>query len=536
MVMMAEAPAMAGGLTSSDDFARSGGMETRRNDRAYDAEIERDRKALLLKSVRSTLAATIGAVFIVTLHFWSLVGHAPLLIWAMLTLAVGLFRYAVVHQAGDTPSPELVEAAHRRTIAGTAAAMAMWIAGLPLFGGGAISDLMVPGFLYCILCCAGTVSLSVYRRAFLIFVPPILIAVIGLFLFKAATQSEGRGDAITIAIALALMASVLVRLMRQTDRQLTQTLLLNYRNGELVGDLEQARERSEEDKLRQIQRREDMERLAERFQSQVSGLMEATARASSELMSEAGGTRHQVKRTLDQASQVTRSADEMAGRIHGLSSAADRLSASIDLVTRDVTEASDIARASVSDVARTNETVQSLSEASERVNEIVGLITVIARQTNMLALNASIEAQRAGEAGRGFAVVAGEVKTLADQTARAAREVSDNIGRIQGITGDALSAIGAIGETIRKVNDIAERVVGSVRSQGDTTGAISRDLTLIARDTAEVTGGMTGLNDAASESAEATEKMAATAGTLTGGVRETLERISDFLVGVKQQG
>ena len=521
MVMMAEAPAM------------SGGIEIRRDDRLYAGEIERDRKALLLKSVRSTLAATIGAVFIVSFHFWSSVGHAPLLIWAALTLAVGIFRFAVVRQAGDDPAPDVLELAHRRTIAGTAAAMVMWIAGLPLFGGGAVSELMVPGFLYVILCCAGTVSLSVHKRAFMIFVPPILVSVIGLFLYRAVTQSEGRGDAITIAIALALMTSVLFRLMRQTDRQLTQTLLLNYRNGELVGDLEQARERSEDDKLRQIRRREDMERLAERFQDQVSGLMDATAQASADLMSEAGGSSRQVKRTQDQAAQVTRSAQDVAERIRGLSSSADRLSASIDLVTRDVTAASEIARASVADVTRTDETVRSLSEASERVEEIVGLISVIARQTNMLALNASIEAQRAGEAGRGFAVVAGEVKSLADQTARAAREVSDNIGRIQGITGEALAAIGAIGETIRKVDDIAERVVGSVRSQSETTGAITRGLALIASDTAEVTGGMVGLTDAASESAAATEKMTGTATTLTGGVRDTLDRISDFLVGVK---
>jgi len=521
MVMMAEAPAMARGL------------EMRTESFTYDAEIERDRKALLLKSVRSTTAATIGAAFIVLIHFWPLVGHVPLLIWSALTIAVGVFRFAVVRQAGESPVGDALETAHSRTIAGTAAAMAMWIAGLPLFGGGAIADLMVPGFLYIILCCAGTVSLSVYRRAFMIFIPPIMAAVIGLFIWRAATQSEGRSDAVTIAIALALMTAVLFRLMRQTDKQLTQTLLLNYRNGELVGDLEQARARSEDDKQRQIGRREEMERHAGRFQQQVSGLMQATGQASSELMTDAGDTGRLVKLTLEQASQVNRSAQEVAEHVRGLSSAADQLTQSIALVTGDVVAAAETARASVADVTRTNETVQSLSDASERINEIVGLITLIARQTNMLALNASIEAQRAGEAGKGFAVVAGEVKNLADQTARAAREVSDNIGRIQGITGEALAAIGSIGETMEKVNLIAERVVSSVQAQGDTTNAITRDLALVATETAEVTRGVAGLNEAASNSAAAAEKMTATAGTLTGGVRDTMDRISDFLVGVK---
>src|SRR5579863_8124411 len=90
MVMMAEAPAMARGL------------ENRKESFTYDAEIERDRKALLLKSVRSTTAATIGAAFIVLIHFWPLVGHIPLILWSALTIAVGVFRFAVVRQAGDS--------------------------------------------------------------------------------------------------------------------------------------------------------------------------------------------------------------------------------------------------------------------------------------------------------------------------------------------------------------------------------------------------------------------------------------------------
>ncbi len=502
----------------------------------FGVDIERDRKQLLLKSVRSTTLPTIAAVLLVSLNFWGRGNRLVLAAWAMLTIGVGVFRYAIVKKAGGRAATgQILDWAHRRTMIGTVAAAAMWIVALPVFYSGDIIDMMVPGFLYVILCCAGTISLSVYKRAFLVFVPPIMLGVVAMFLYRSAVVAEGRANSLTIAVALALMTAVLFRLMRQTDEQLTQTLRLNYQNGKLVGDLKQAQERTEDEKSRQVRRREEMERLTLRFEQRVSGLMADAGRASDDLLADADSTGGLVRDTLQQASQVAGGAQEVAERIQVLSTAAQQLSSSIELVNGEVRMAAGIAQKSVAELARTNDTVHSLSDASQRVGEIVGMITVIARQTNMLALNATIEAQRAGEAGRGFAVVAGEVKNLASQTTRAAREVTEHIDRIQATTDDAMAAIRTIGDTILEVNGIAERVVSSVQEQGVTTNSISLDLHRIAGDTAVVTEGVIKLNESASLAVAATEKMTGVAAALAQSARETMGQIREFLVGVQQQ-
>lgn len=167
----------------------------------------------------------------------------------------------------------------------------------------------------------------------------------------------------------------------------------------------------------------------------------------------------------------------------------------------------------------------SLRDATAVIDDFVGVISEIATQTNLLALNAAIEAARAGSAGRGFAVVAQEVRTLAEQSANAANEVTENVKRIRTRIASASSAVesGAtrlkdaetvaasvsialtrIEEAVAQVEGAATRVSGAVSANRASLGAVQKSLTS-ARDTAE------GHAAAAEEVAASTEQTAASA-------------------------
>ena len=120
----------------------------------------------------------------------------------------------------------------------------------------------------------------------------------------------------------------------------------------------------------------------------------------------------------------------------------------------------------VDQARKTNDRVGELSKAAARIGDVVELINTIAGQTNLLALNATIEAARAGEAGRGFAVVASEVKALAQQTAKAAGEIGQQITGIQAATQESVNAIKEISGTIEKLSEISSTIAAAVEQQG----------------------------------------------------------------------
>ena len=165
---------------------------------------------------------------------------------------------------------------------------------------------------------------------------------------------------------------------------------------------------------------------------------------------------------------------EVDGNVHSIAAGAEEMSLSIAEIAASAGSCAGVTAEAVTVAETTTAEMRVLGEASEQVGSVVRLITSIAEQTNLLALNATIEAARAGEAGKGFAVVAGEVKELAQQTARATEDITARIQAIQTGTAGAAESITRISQVVGRINEFGSTIASAVEEQSATTAELTR--------------------------------------------------------------
>jgi methyl-accepting chemotaxis protein len=263
------------------------------------------------------------------------------------------------------------------------------------------------------------------------------------------------------------------------------------------------------------QRKADMIKLADDFEGAVGEIIEIVSSASTELEASAGTLTSTAARSQELATMVAAASEEASTNVQSVATASEEMTSSVNEISRQVQQSSLVTGDAVEQAQKTNDRVGELSKAAARIGDVVELINTIAGQTNLLALNATIEAARAGEAGRGFAVVASEVKALAEQTARATGEISQQISGIQAATQDSVGAIKEIGHTIGQMSEISSTIAAAVEEQGAATQEISRNIQQAAQGTMQVSSNIADVQRGASETGSASSQVLAAAQSLS---------------------
>ena len=322
-----------------------------------------------------------------------------------------------------------------------------------------------------------------------------------------------------LAATMLLVVPLTLANMASICRPLDQARLLAERIA--TGDLSSTvRDTGADEPARLLAALERMQASLREIVGKVRGSAESIQLASAEVASGNADLSQRTEQAASNLQQTAGSLDQLTGHVRQSAEAAmqaERLAASASVVAQ---RGGEVVRQVVN-------TMGEINQSSRRIADIVGTIDSIAFQTNILALNAAVEAARAGEQGRGFAVVASEVRSLAQRSAEAARE-------IKGLIGSSVDKVEAGARLVQGAGQTMDEIVASVRSVSDVIGEITAAAGEQSGGIGQVNGAIRQLDQMTQQNAALVEQSAAAAESLREQAQRMNQVVGQFQLGARQ--
>lgn len=283
-----------------------------------------------------------------------------------------------------------------------------------------------------------------------------------------------------------------------------------------------------------IQREQILRDVANQFERTVGDVVSGVAEASTQLQTTSQMMAKAAEESSRRVGDVSAAMAEANSGATAAAAASDEFALSIGEISRQAASSAELARQATLSATQADTTISALSNRAQQVGQIVELIQTIAQRTNLLALNASIEAARGGEAGRGFAVVASEVKELAMQTSRATEQVAEQIRAMQDTTGESVSALRTIAQQIQDLETTAVSIASAVDQQSVAGQDLARSIDMAARGTEQVSGHIAEVRDLSLSTGSAASQVLSSATSLEEQAAVLKEQVNVFLDKVRQ--
>ncbi len=292
----------------------------------------------------------------------------------------------------------------------------------------------------------------------------------------------------------------------------------------------------DEDARSKAEEMERAKRLAgevEAFQREAEDAVDAFKNVTQRVTEQIESTRQTAADGLERSRSMRGAARNASSEVENMAAAAEEMNASINAVTSTAQRVAELSEGAA-DRTRSSQTIMAdMSAALGDMTEIIAGINAVAEQTNLLALNATIEAARAGEAGKGFAVVASEVKTLAEQTTQLTETIAERISRFEAHVQSAADGADTIVEDIEQITAASAETASAIAQQTATVEEISRSAQSAARNAHTVDEDSEAVSTGADATLTASDEVAALSGELDATANTLSDRISSFIQAVR---